>query len=293
VLAAGEEADVIPSPNHSTRGGAKVRLVVIHTAEGARTAAELGAYFAKASVQASSHVGIDDGAIEQYVDYGQEAWTVRSGNPISDNAELCGFAAWTRDQWLTQHQGMLRLAATWIRDRCTAHGIPIRKLTPAQVAAGQAGVCGHVDWTLGMHDGTHTDPGPGFPWDVVIAMATGTTSPTATAPEGDDAVVTPIELTYYDDNWKVDPNGLNFRASVPAEVANNSAVISRAWVRWVAYWGKVTWKIVAWGAARPISEATYTTDNWELPPSTRGFTVEGRRDAPGTIPAASLLTLPK
>ncbi|WP_233305637.1 hypothetical protein [Pseudonocardia terrae] len=49
-------------------------MVVIHTVEGARTTAELGAYFAKASVQVSSHVGIDDNTVKQYVDYGQECW---------------------------------------------------------------------------------------------------------------------------------------------------------------------------------------------------------------------------
>lgn len=162
---------MISSPNRSSRGKAPVRLIVIHTAEGARTAAALGAYFAKPAAQSSSHVGIDDAVVEQYVPYDQAAWTIRSANPISDNAELCGFAAWTRDQWLGEHRRMLELAAGWIRERCLARGIPIRKLTPAQVGAGAAGVCGHVDWTLGTGDGTHTDPGKGFPWDVVMEMA--------------------------------------------------------------------------------------------------------------------------
>jgi N-acetyl-anhydromuramyl-L-alanine amidase AmpD len=168
---------VIPSPNHESRNGAKVRLIVIHTAEGARTVASLGAYFARSATQASSHAGIDDHSIETYVDYDRAAWTVRSGNHVSDNAELCGFAAWTRDEWLNQHRPMLELAAGWIADRCTARGIPVVKLTPDQVAAGQPGVCGHVDWTIGMRDGSHTDPGPGFPWDVVIDLAARCAAP--------------------------------------------------------------------------------------------------------------------
>jgi hypothetical protein len=172
---------MISSPNYSSRNGAKVRLVVVHTAEGARTTAALGNYFANASVQASSHVGIDETSVEQYVDYSRASWTVRAGNPISDNAELCGFAAWTRDQWLNEHRGMLNLAAKWVRERCLARGIPIVKLTPAQVAAGQAGVIGHIDWTLGMRDGTHTDPGNGFPWDVVINTAANGSAPTTPA----------------------------------------------------------------------------------------------------------------
>jgi N-acetyl-anhydromuramyl-L-alanine amidase AmpD len=167
------------SPNSSPRGSAPVRLVILHTAEGARTVAELGNYFAAAAVQVSSHVGIDDDGIEQYVDYAREAWTTRNANPISDNAELCGFAAWTREQWINDHMSMLKNAASWVAARCTARNIPVVKLTPAQVAAGQPGVCGHVDWTVGMKDGTHTDPGPGFPWDVVISLAQGGGVPVA------------------------------------------------------------------------------------------------------------------
>lgn len=161
------------SPNHSGRGGARVRLVVIHTAEGARTAADLGNYFSRPSVEASSHVGIDDGRTEQYVSYDRAAWTLLNGNSISDNAELCGFARWSRDEWFA-HQGMLDRAAAWIRERCQARGVPIRKLTPAEIDAGQGGVIGHADWTYSaIGDGDHTDPGPNFPWGYVIAKAQG------------------------------------------------------------------------------------------------------------------------
>ncbi len=161
------------SPNHSSRGGATVKYVVIHTAEGARTAASLGSYFSNPSVQASSHVGIDNGTIEQYVAYDRAAWTLLNGNPSSDNAELCGFAAWSRDEWF-RNQGMLDLAAQWIADRCRARGIPIRKLTPAQIDAGWSGVIGHIDWSQSaIGQGDHWDPGYNFPWDYVIQKAQG------------------------------------------------------------------------------------------------------------------------
>jgi peptidoglycan hydrolase-like protein with peptidoglycan-binding domain len=164
---------MIPSPNHSSRNGKRVRLVVVHTAEGARTVESLGAFFKDRNRQVSSHVGIDDKRIETYVDPERQAFTLRSGNAISENAELCGFAAWSREEWLEEHHRMLELTAEWIADRCLERDIPVRKLTPPEVAAGEAGVIGHIDWTKGMHEGTHTDPGPGFPWDVVMAMANG------------------------------------------------------------------------------------------------------------------------
>jgi N-acetyl-anhydromuramyl-L-alanine amidase AmpD len=173
---------VIESPNHSSRSGQSVRLVVLHTAEGSLTTTSLGRYFARPDTRASSHVGIDDHGVVQYVPYDRASWTLRSGNKISDNAELCGFAKWNRNQWVADHHQMLEHAARWIRDRCTARRIPIRKLTPGEVAGGHSGVIGHHDWTLGMHDGTHTDPGPAFPWDVVMALANETAPNTGGLP---------------------------------------------------------------------------------------------------------------
>ena len=49
-----------PSPNYSSRGSAAVRLIVIHTAEGASTIEELGNFFAQASAGVPPHTGIDD-----------------------------------------------------------------------------------------------------------------------------------------------------------------------------------------------------------------------------------------
>lgn len=179
---------MIASPNFSSRNGRTVRLVAIHTAEGALTAQALGSYFAQSASQVSAHVGIDDATLIQYVDYANATWTMLDANPISDQAELCGFAAWTRDTWLTQHRGMLDQAAAWIRSRCLARGIPIVKLTPSQVGAGQAGVCGHWDWTLGTGEGTHTDPGAGFPWDYVMNLAANPPAPNPSDDEESDMV---------------------------------------------------------------------------------------------------------
>lgn len=189
------------------RGTRPVSLVALHTAEGARTAASLGAYFWRDDINASSHVGIDAGNTLQYVPYDRSAWTLRSGNPISDNAEICGFARWTREQWLStgivdgcaSPRAMLDRAAAWIRSRCLARGIPIRRLTPLQVAAGAAGGIGHFDWTMGMGDGSHTDPGPGFPWDYVISKASEPDAPVSpgTGTNGEDpTMIFNYENTY-------------------------------------------------------------------------------------------------
>lgn len=192
----------------SSRGNAPFLWIVIHTAEGARTKESLGAYF-NSGVAASSHVGIDADGILQYVLYGRAAWTLRNGNEESDNAEICGFARWTRAQWLSTDtvdgcanpRQMVRNAARWAAARCRARGVPMRRLTTVQVGARSAqGVIDHHDYTLGTGDGTHTDVGENFPWDVFFAdMRSG-------AGEDDD-MPTPAEVWGYDtgddDAWQI------------------------------------------------------------------------------------------
>jgi hypothetical protein len=157
--------------NSSSRSGARVLWVVVHTAEGIRKASDLKAFFER-STNSSSHAVADDVTLlDNLVPYDRAAWTLRNGNSRSDNLELCGFANWSRAEWLNNHQGMLNNAAAWIRSRCLSRGIPIHKIDAAAVGRNEAGVIGHVDYTNGKHDGSHWDPGPGFPWDVVIARA--------------------------------------------------------------------------------------------------------------------------
>jgi hypothetical protein len=160
--------DWLPSPNYSSRGGAGVRLVIVHTAEGALTYQALGNYFASGSAGVSSHVGIDDtpGRIGEYVKRPDKAWTAGDANPIAIQAELCGFASWGPDDW-ADHPAMLDNLARWIAEECKHYGIPIRKLSSAQ-AGWDAGVCGHVDVS---GPGGHWDPGENLPWGKVIEAA--------------------------------------------------------------------------------------------------------------------------
>ena len=139
-----------------------MRLVIVHTAEGATTYKSLGSYFQNPSAGVSSHVGIDDtpGRLGEYVKRGNKAWTAGDANPISVNAELCGFAKWSPAEW-ERHPEMLDTCARWIAEECRQYGIPI-------VKSNQHGVCGHVDVS---GPGGHWDPGPDFPWSKVLAAA--------------------------------------------------------------------------------------------------------------------------
>lgn len=161
----------IPSPNYSSRSGAKVRLIVLHTAEGARTIEELGSFFANPSSGVSSHVGIDDtpATVGEYVQRGSKAWTAANANPVAVQAELCAFADWTTAQW-NAHPAMLENVARWIAEEARAFDLPIVKLTPAQAQGSGRGVCEHVD--LGAWGGGHWDCGTGFPIEDVLELAT-------------------------------------------------------------------------------------------------------------------------
>lgn len=168
----------------SSRNGARVIWVVLHTAEGSRRTGDLYGFFDR-NQNASSHAGADGyGLSDGWVDINRAAWTLLNGNPRSVNLEMCGFARWSRDQWLSTDtvdgvvnpRAMVRNAALWARRMCDTFGVPRRKLTPAQVGRGESGVLMHWDYSLGTGDGDHWDIGNGFPWDVFFADLNGTTT---------------------------------------------------------------------------------------------------------------------
>lgn len=160
----------MPSPNYSSRGGAGVRLIVIHTAEGALSIESLGNFFASSSAGVSSQVGVDDtpNTVGEYVKRGNKAWTQANANPYCVSAELCAFASWSKGEW-DKHPTMLENTAKWIAEEAAKFGLPIVRLNANQAQGSGRGVCSHKD--LGSWGGGHWDPGDSFPWDKVLDMA--------------------------------------------------------------------------------------------------------------------------
>ena len=190
----------IPSPNYSSRGGSGVRLVVVHTAEGARSFRDLGGFFGSSSSGVSSHVGIDDerGTIGEYVARANKAWTQGNFNPQCVSVELCAApiqsgqpcgASWDTAEW-NRHEPMLANVAEWIAEECAHYGIPIEKLSASQAQGSGHGVCGHVD--LGTAGGNHSDPGPNFPWSKVMDMARGGVGSTPTPEQEEDQLIASV-----------------------------------------------------------------------------------------------------
>ena len=160
----------MPSPNYSSRGGASVRLIVIHTAEGATTIESLGNWFANPNNQVSSHTGIDDklGVCGEYVSRSGKAWTAANANPVAIQTELCAFAKWSTSEW-NKHPNMLENCARWIAEEARFYNIPLTKLTASQAQGTGRGICQHND--LGSWGGGHWDCGSGFPIDSVLSRA--------------------------------------------------------------------------------------------------------------------------
>jgi N-acetyl-anhydromuramyl-L-alanine amidase AmpD len=156
----------------------KVRLIVIHDMEWAErgdTAEACANWFAAPNTRkASAHYNIDNNSIVQSVRDGDTAWGAGSVNSYSIHFEHAGFASQSRKQWLDAYSiAMLRLSAKLAADLCRKFGIARKHLTNAELRAGQSGFVSHLQVTQVFGPkGGHTDPGPGWPWDVYMSLVT-------------------------------------------------------------------------------------------------------------------------
>lgn len=163
-----------------SRDGARVIWLAVHSTEGKDNPKADDARALRDATwwPSSAHAIADDepgtllsGPEDGLPSYDRASWTLRGGNPYSDNIELVATAVFTRAQWLGQPR-LLDLCARWLADRHKARPwIPLRHLTVDEVRRRVPGVIGHWDYTRATGDGDHWDPGPDFPWDVVLAKA--------------------------------------------------------------------------------------------------------------------------
>lgn len=156
-----------------SRGGKPVIWLAVHSTEGDGTAQDLrdASWWEGSSHAINDATGTLLTPAQGCVPYDQAAWTIRGGNHYSDNIEQVGWAKWTTADWLARPL-LLEGTARWLAERSKARGIPLVRLGPADILAHKPGVIGHGDYTVATKDGTHTDPGPGYPWQFVLDRAT-------------------------------------------------------------------------------------------------------------------------
>lgn len=165
------------------RDGWPPTISVIHYTAGSErsTSAEDGAaYDQRRTDGTSTHFFHDSNSTVQCVLLKDRANAcLYHGNRLGIQHELCGTQQ-TRAQWLdpASDATITRAAYQVARDHKRL-GIPLRRLTPAQVRAcwydyAPGGICGHADVTRAFPEdgGDHMDPGAEFPWDLFMQRAT-------------------------------------------------------------------------------------------------------------------------
>jgi N-acetyl-anhydromuramyl-L-alanine amidase AmpD len=175
-----------PKSYTSGRKAGQPTVIFIHTTEGSegpQSAEDGAAYDARRTDGTSTHFFVDSNSIVQCVRTTDEAHAARThGNDVGIQIEVCGRAGQTAAQWADTASAntIEQLAELCVKLRAQRPGrFPLVNLTPAQLRAGDHGFAEHKDATLAwpVDDGTHTDPGPNFPWAKLFARITEIENP--------------------------------------------------------------------------------------------------------------------
>lgn len=132
--------------------------------------ANLGRYWSTTDTQVSVHFAASDTMVYQYVDCNDTAYQCRNpGNLRGIGVEMVGKSSWGRNEWLA-HKRMFRNVATLCAAVSARYGLKCVPdlLTGAQLRTRNSGLSCHKDMSL-TFQGTHTDPGPNFPWDFLFS----------------------------------------------------------------------------------------------------------------------------
>lgn len=162
-----------PVYHSSGNGNLPLTRIVIHCTAGSdgKGAQGTAGYFRTAASGGSAHYITDsDEAIQCAYDT-VVCWHAPP-NMHSIGIEMCcsltdrGQGHWT----LASHVTMMHITAKLTAQKCIQYNVPIRRLSVAQVAAGERGITGHNEVSLAFGQSSHWDPGEYFPWPLFIAM---------------------------------------------------------------------------------------------------------------------------
>ena len=163
------------TPAHYYEGrNEALRLIVIHTMEAPespKTAENIAAYFASGAVVASAHACVDQDSVVVCLPPSDTAFAAPGANADGYQIEHAGYASQDGAGWNdAESQSMLRLSAAHAREIALAAGIPLKHLTNAELAAGEAGFVGHNQVSEVYKRSDHWDPGPDFPWSQYMGL---------------------------------------------------------------------------------------------------------------------------
>lgn len=164
-----------------TRKTSSIRYIVIHDAEVAdskKGAEAVGSYFQSAAAKGSTQYGIDNDSTQQYLSDAYVCWGAPPLNTTGTHVELMGRASYNRSQWLKNYAPMLKRGGWWVARQSRKYNVPLNVLTASELkkrgtnpTKGHGGVVTHATISKAFGMSTHTDPGDGFPMDVLMAWA--------------------------------------------------------------------------------------------------------------------------
>lgn len=162
------------SKNSQSRGKTKVDGFLLHTNEGNSNADQLARWM-QGDVGVSYHYTIsmdpkDKGVtVCDVVDTDRASWSVLSANNRTINLCFAGsYASWNRQQWIDRAGKAIDVAAYLAVQDAKKYGFATNVIAPPY-AGRLPGISDHRYVTKVLGDGTHTDVGDGFPWDVFTA----------------------------------------------------------------------------------------------------------------------------
>lgn len=259
----------LPSNKHS---GIRpiTQMLVIHSAEtplaNGYAVSVTNNWLNRPDVEASINAFAGPDTLVRAVHTDYAAWHASWANTLSVGYEMTGYAAFNRDQWLTQAGiDMIDRLAREMAEDARLYDIPLVYLSNDQVNQirngnrGIRGIATHAQ----VDPANRTDPGVGFPYDYLLdriyAYSGGTAPPPTPAPEP-----APVRKTYPLDqiHWTVEPGDTITKIAnyygVPERVQeiidyngvnpNALAVGDRIWIP-----GRLEWLIEAPDTIRSIA----------------------------------------
>lgn len=170
--------DQLPYVHALGDGGVRpyTRLVIVHTTSNTASAEGEAAYAQHRPDETSAHVYVDqDSAVRalplDHIAYG----AYPTANKMSVQFEFTGTDATVTD-------AELRVGGPLIAEACARFRVPAQRIDVADIRNGHAGICGHIDARQAFGEGDHSDGGPSFPWDRLMAYVTGASGAPAVRP---------------------------------------------------------------------------------------------------------------
>jgi hypothetical protein len=153
--------------NSGVRDTKTILWIVMHSTEGG-TAKSVAQYFTTKNAGGSAHLVVDDTACYRCLLNETVAWGAPGANTKGFHIEQVGYAKWTAREW-RDHIHTLERAAFKAAFHCHKFGLPPKFVDAAGLKAKTPGITTHAECTKAF-GGDHTDPGPGWPRAMFLAL---------------------------------------------------------------------------------------------------------------------------